>query len=135
MYRILVPLNGGIDRAKRQASYVATLPCADSEIEAVLAHTMDKEERSVDEDMQQADRIDTVRRAKETLSDAGVSTKTQTLSSPPKDGIISLAESESIDEIVMGGRKRSPTGKAVFGSTAQHVMLNSPSPVTFVREQ
>lgn len=130
MYRILVPLNGGIDRATNQASYIANLPCADSDVEAVLAHTMDSEERAASEAMQQADRIDTVRRAKEALSDAGVSTKTQTLSSPPADGILSLAESESIDEIVMGGRKRSPAEKAILGSITQSVILNADIPVT-----
>lgn len=130
MYRVLVPLNGGIDRATRQASYVANLPCADSDVEAVLAHTMDEEERSVNENMQRADRVDTVRRAKEILTEAGVDTETRTLSSPPKDGIVSLAEAESIDEIVMGGRKRSPAEKAILGSVTQSVILNADIPVT-----
>ncbi|SEH36504.1 MULTISPECIES: universal stress protein [Halopenitus] len=48
--------------------------------------------------------------------------------------IADLAEEETADRVVVGGRKRSPTGKAVFGSTAQTVMLSSPCPVTFVRE-
>ncbi|WP_225334177.1 universal stress protein [Halomicrobium urmianum] len=47
--------------------------------------------------------------------------------------IVSMAEDESADLVIVGGRKRSPTGKAVFGSTAQEVMLESPAPVTFVR--
>ena len=49
------------------------------------------------------------------------------------DTIVDLATSEGADLVVVGGRKRSPTGKAVFGSTAQQVMLDSPCPVTFVR--
>ena len=48
--------------------------------------------------------------------------------------IVSLAEEVAADRIVIGGRKRSPTGKAVFGSTSQEVMLTAPCPVTFVRE-
>ena len=47
--------------------------------------------------------------------------------------IVELAETVEADMILVGGRKRSPTGKAVFGSTAQEVLLNSPCPVTFVR--
>lgn len=48
--------------------------------------------------------------------------------------IVDLAKEVGADRVVVGGRRRSPTGKAVFGSTAQEVMLSSPCPVTFVRD-
>lgn len=47
--------------------------------------------------------------------------------------IVDLAASADADRVVVGGRRRSPTGKAVFGSTAQEVLLSAPCPVTFVR--
>lgn len=47
--------------------------------------------------------------------------------------IVKVAGDVGADRVLVGGRKRSPTGKAVFGSTAQEVMLSSPCPVTFVR--
>jgi nucleotide-binding universal stress UspA family protein len=47
--------------------------------------------------------------------------------------IVDIATEEGADHVIVGGRRRSPTGKAVFGSTAQHVLLESPAPVTFVR--
>jgi len=50
------------------------------------------------------------------------------------DGIVREAEDWNADLLVVGGRRRSPTGKAVFGSVAQAVMLNAPCPVTFVRD-
>ncbi|WP_222917098.1 universal stress protein [Natrinema sp. SYSU A 869] len=47
--------------------------------------------------------------------------------------IVDLAASTDADRVIVGGRRRSPTGKAVFGSTAQEVLLSAPCPVTFVR--
>ncbi|ERG98064.1 MAG: universal stress protein UspA related nucleotide-binding protein [Haloquadratum sp. J07HQX50] len=49
------------------------------------------------------------------------------------DEIVKLAEDIAADLLIVGGRKRSPTGKAIFGSTAQTVILNAPCPVTFVK--
>ena len=49
------------------------------------------------------------------------------------ESIVDLATAVSADRVVVGGRSRSPAGKAVFGSTAQEVLLSSPCPVTFVR--
>jgi len=47
--------------------------------------------------------------------------------------LVELATDVDADLLVVGERGRSPTGKALFGSTAQEVMLNAPCPVTFVR--
>jgi len=51
------------------------------------------------------------------------------------EAIVGVAEDVGADLVVVGGRRRSPTGKAVFGSTAQDVMLDAPCPVTFVRNE
>jgi nucleotide-binding universal stress UspA family protein len=50
------------------------------------------------------------------------------------DAILDTSESVDADTIFMSGRKRRPTGKAVFGSSVQEVMLNADCPVTYVRE-
>lgn len=50
------------------------------------------------------------------------------------EGIVEIAEAAAADRVIVGGRERSPAGKAIFGSTAQEVMLNAPCPVTFVRD-
>ncbi|MBX0349930.1 MULTISPECIES: universal stress protein [Haloarcula] len=51
------------------------------------------------------------------------------------EGVVSIAKDVDADRVVIGGRQRSPAGKAIFGSTAQEVMLNAPCPVTFVRDR
>lgn len=50
----------------------------------------------------------------------------------PAETIISFAEDEGndVDNIFIGGRKSSPVGKAIFGSVAQTVLLNTDIPVT-----
>lgn len=50
------------------------------------------------------------------------------------EAIVKLANDIGADRVIVGGRRRSPAGKAVFGSTAQEVMLSSPCPVTFVQD-
>ncbi len=50
------------------------------------------------------------------------------------DEIVATADAIDAKRVLIGGRRRTPTGKAVFGSTAQTVLLNAPCPVTFVRD-
>jgi Universal stress protein UspA and related nucleotide-binding proteins len=49
------------------------------------------------------------------------------------DEVVAHAEATDADLLIVGGRRRSPAGKAVFGSTAQAIMLGAPCPVTFVQ--
>lgn len=49
------------------------------------------------------------------------------------EAIVDTATEVNADRVVICGGNRSPTGKAIFGSTAQYALLNSPCPVTFVR--
>jgi Universal stress protein family. len=49
------------------------------------------------------------------------------------EGIISVAEEMDADRVIISGRAHSPVGKAVFGSTAQSVLIGASCPVTYVR--
>ncbi|WP_132057275.1 universal stress protein [Halorussus amylolyticus] len=75
----------------------------------------------------------TVRELTDHFVDAGVTYQVRGAVGAHGETIVDLANEVGADRVVVGGRTRSPTGKAVFGSTAQEVMLSSPCPVTFVR--
>ncbi|MGQ3413836.1 universal stress protein [Natrinema sp. LN54] len=47
----------------------------------------------------------------------------------PSDEIVNYADEQDARYIVVAGRKRSPTGKAIFGSVNQSILLNSECPV------
>lgn len=82
-----------------------------------------------------ATRHATIREIASLLDAAGVDYETRGAVGEHGETIVSLATDVSADRVVVGGRRRSPTGKAVFGSVAQEVMLSSPCPVTFVRDE
>jgi len=75
----------------------------------------------------------TIRDLADRLEDANVGYSIAGSVGEHGENIVSLADDVNADIAIVGGRKRSPTGKAVFGSTAQTVLLSAPCPVTFVR--
>ena len=49
------------------------------------------------------------------------------------ENIVQYAKEEKVDEIIIGVRKRSKVGKLIFGSAAQHVILEAPCPVLTIK--
>ncbi|WP_336337282.1 universal stress protein [Haloarcula brevis] len=132
MSTILVPVDADEDRARGQAAFVAELPSADTDIKAVITHALTGEETDAPEEIRNVERISTVRLVRDYLEDSEVDVELAEGTQPPADGIVSLADEFDVDQIVMGSRKRSPTGKAVFGSVSQQVLLEADDPVTVV---
>jgi nucleotide-binding universal stress UspA family protein len=81
-----------------------------------------------------ASRLESVDRLSLAFEEAGIEYRIRGEIGDVPDSIVSVAEETETDMLFVGGRKRSPTGKAVFGSTSHRVLMNAPCPVTFVRQ-
>lgn len=109
----------------------------------VLAKAYDEEEyeQRVDEldfegqptTDQVAQRNETVRDAETVLREAAIEYEVRGVVGEEGDALVELAETIDADLMYVQGKGRTPTGKALFGSTAQTILLNAPCPVTYVR--
>ncbi|WP_058365519.1 universal stress protein [Haloparvum sedimenti] len=81
-----------------------------------------------------AERLESVVCLTDALGDADVSHEVESTVEPTVEGILGVVDDRDADMLFVGGRKRSSTGKAVFGSTSHQVMMSAECPVVFVRE-
>jgi nucleotide-binding universal stress UspA family protein len=51
------------------------------------------------------------------------------------DDLVQVARDQQADLIVIGVRRRSPTGKLILGSQAQRILLDAPCPVLVVKPE
>lgn len=63
------------------------------------------------------------------IAEANVQANAFGLMGDPAEEIVQYASEREANYIVVAGRKRSPVGKAVFGSVVQSVLLNAVCPV------
>ena len=140
MYHVLVPVDDDEQRVDRQLETLRELPGRD-ELEATVMHvfqeidTMPDEAgprviESINEDLQELrDAPETFDRAAEAIEDMGIPVAVATAQGDAVDGITEVATERGADAILVAGRRRSPVGKAVFGSVTQGVILQSDRPV------
>ncbi|MXV62714.1 universal stress protein [Natronorubrum sp. JWXQ-INN-674] len=127
MYQILVGVDTDADRAMAQASMIESLPGPTDEITAVLAHVFQEnpEGRSIPE-------VDGVRHAAAAFDERGIDYEYYEASGDPAPELIKAADDIDADMVCLSGRKRTPTGKVVFGSVTQSVILGTDRPVVTV---
>ena len=49
------------------------------------------------------------------------------------EALVDFAKEHKAEEVIIGIKRRSKVSKLVFGSTAQHIILNAPCPVLTIR--
>ncbi len=140
---VLLTVGGDTDRRIDEMAQTTIQEISGTDAEVVLLHVFDRDEfRSLADRMnfpvwtepsRLAERNTTIMQIKERLEAAGISVTVAGALGDRTDAILETAEDVEADRIIVGGRKRSPVGKALFGSTAQQVMLNASCPTTFVR--
>jgi nucleotide-binding universal stress UspA family protein len=127
MYTILMPVDRNETRTLAQAEYVVGLPDAAEEVEVVLLYVFT--EKDTESDSRDVTRIASVKHVREYLEERGIAVRIREDSVETVESILDHAEEHDVDSLVLGGRKRSPAGKALFGSVTQAVILNTDRPV------
>ncbi|MFU8867396.1 universal stress protein [Natronococcus sp.] len=127
MYRVLVALDTDERRALAQASMIESLPAATEEVSAVLAHVFQENPEG-----QSIPQLDGVRHVTDAFDESGIDYEYYETSGDPAPEIIAVADERDVDLICLSGRKRTPTGKVIFGSVTQSVILGTDRPVVTV---
>jgi nucleotide-binding universal stress UspA family protein len=139
MATVLLPVTGH-DRWTRAVATVVT-DVEDDGTDAIVLYPFTGDDvesttRNLDVDPADADldalaeRKSGVSEAREVLADGGIECRVRGIRAPEDgDGILSVADAADADRIYMYSRRRSPAGKAVFGSALQNVIQNSDVPV------
>lgn len=124
MYHVIIAIDEESERARKQARAVTNLPQSSEEVRATLLHVFTENPGGAS-----ATQVGSVRRAEEVLENEGVEVQIAERSGEPAVSILKFAQNEEADCICVGGRSRSPAGKAIFGSVSQSVILQSDRPV------
>lgn len=86
-------------------------------------------ERAVTDAKETAQRV-----VSETLGSSAEGTPKGAVGNPTEEILVAGREAQA-KYLVIGGRKRSPTGKALFGSTTQSILLGADRPVVTVMSE
>jgi len=124
MSRVLAAIGEDEERAVEQAAAIADLPRDASDVAVTLFHDFTDNTRGTS-----VHQVASVRRAAERLEAAGVEIEYAESSGPAAEEILDAADELDADPVSLAPRGRTPTGKALFGSVTQQVLLETDRPV------
>ena len=143
MHTVLLPIDESEARARRAAETVIGLPGGPEEKRVVLLNVSEETkqpwlqefETQRAEGRTDPDLPESTDAAHRLLTEAGIDVDTRLERGDITEEILAVADEIDADSIVMSGRKRSPTGKVLFGSVTQSVLLNADWPVTVLMSE
>lgn len=130
MYRALLAADGNVDRVLEQARAIRALPNSADAVSVVVLHVFDDSAVDDTSEMVTPERVNAVTEAVALLEEAGIDVETRGAAGDTAETVLRVAEEVDADGIFVGGPKRSPAGKALFGSVTQEIVLNAGRPVT-----
>jgi nucleotide-binding universal stress UspA family protein len=126
-YELALSVDESSDAVGKQIDAVRALPHAAESVHVTVLHVFEDNPSGAS-----ATQVSSVRRAVDGLEEAGIDHDIDEESGEPATVIQETAEQVDADTVCIGGRKRSPTGKVLFGSVTQAVILGADRPVLVV---
>lgn len=124
MFTFVVGIDSDESRAKAQAEAITSMPLETDEVQVILVHSFsDNPEGGTIE------QVKPVRVARERLEEGDIEVIPEGYGGDPAQAILNVADEWDAEQIVLAGRKRTPTGKVLFGSVTQSVILDTERPV------
>lgn len=124
MYEVLVPVDTDVSRSLGQAKYVARLADDPDDVEVTVLYVIPEWRKG------RFSENDAAVEAVEYVESEGLSVNRAIEEGSVSQRIVAHAADGDVDEIVMGGRKRSGVAMVILGSTVQAVVLSADRPVT-----
>lgn len=134
MYYVAVAVDDDPRELSRQSDALESLADEISSLKILVVHVFpgDSSIYLDEEQAVQNELPDEVSDFESSLNRAHENVSLVTRKGDTQQQILEVADEYDVDSIMMAGKKRSPTGKVLFGSVTQQVVLSSDRPVTIV---
>jgi len=124
MFTFVAGIDADEARALAQAETIAEMPLEADSTKVVLLHSFEEKTKG-----STVEQVKPVRIARSRLEEAGIEVEVEGYGGNAAKAILNVAAEHDADQIVLAGRKRTPTGKVLFGSVTQSVILDTERPV------